>query len=98
MARYLQEPGSVGEGWSVYGYIPKTHSPLRKAGLDGRGLYVEVGLSRRSKLMCQIVLSTIAYLWEVWGFVQTKAVLGIVVAGVSIYYVGGIVAPALVLD
>ena len=98
MARYLQEPASIGEGWSVYGYIPKTHCPLSKAGLEGWGLYLEEGMSRRSKLICLIVVLTIAYLWEVWKFIQTKAVLGIIVAGVSIYYAGGIVAPALMLD
>lgn len=98
MARCLQEPDSVGESWSVYGYIPKTHSPLRKAGLDGWGLYVKEGVSRRSKVTCVIVFLTTAYLTKVWGFVQAKAVLGIIVAGFIIYYVGGVVASVLVSD
>jgi hypothetical protein len=97
MARYLQEPSSVSEGWSIYEYIPKTRYPdllPRKPGSGGWGLYMEEGVSRRSKLMCLIALLTIVYLLEVWEMVQMKEVLGIIVISVNFYYVGGIVAAA----
>jgi hypothetical protein len=66
MARYLQELSSTGEGWSVYEYSPKTRhlDPLSRRSVTGEwGLYVEEGVSGRSKVLGVIVLLTIVYLW-----------------------------------
>ena len=98
MAGYLQEPSSAGEGWSVYGYIPKTRCTdllSRKTGLVGWGLYLEEGVSWRSKLSCVIILATIAFLLEIWGLVQAKEALGDFFFSVNICCIGGIVATAL---
>lgn len=98
MAGYLQEPSSAGEGWSVYEYIPKTRCPdllSRNTGSEGWGLYVEEGVSRRSKLVCVITIATVAFLLEVWGLVQAKEAFSVVVLSVNVCCVGGIVAAAL---
>jgi hypothetical protein len=98
MARYLKEPSSVGEGWSVFDFIPKTRysNPLgRKAGIVGWGLYMEEGVSRRSKLLCVVVVLSTFHLLGVWGLVWAKEALGIIVVGVNLCYIGGIVAATL---
>lgn len=101
MAAYLQESSSAGEGWSVYEYIPKTrsHDPLgRKSGSGGWGLYMEEGVSRRSKLLCVIAVFTTFHLPGVWGMMRAKEALGIIIFSVSIFYIGEIVAAALLKD
>jgi hypothetical protein len=100
MALLLQSPDRAGElceGWSVYDYIPKIRCPLSTASV-GWGLYVEEGVSRESKMMCVAFVLTILWLLEALGFVLTGKALGIIVVSVKLYYVGGIVAAALVSD
>lgn len=80
MASFFQAPNSAGEDWSVYEYIPKTRSPMwQQDGLKGWGLYVEEGVSQRIRLLCVVVSLTVAYLSVIWGLVQAKETLGIII-------------------
>ena len=47
--------------------------------MGGWGLYMEEVVSRRSKPMCVVVVFTAFHLLGVWGLVQTKEALGIVI-------------------
>ena len=70
MARFLQEPNSVGGDRFVYDYIPKSRSPLPpKDGFDGWGLYMEEGVSWVGILLC------VWYLYNLFLIVYFLAVL-----------------------
>jgi hypothetical protein len=88
MARYLRDPDSVGGGWLVYDYVPKELSPLPpRDGLNGWGLYIEEGVSRKWLLLCVIGVLSIALLTRSLGGGEDKALA----IGVNVSYVGVIV-------
>lgn len=62
------------------------------------GLYVEERVSRRSKLLRVVVVLTAFHLLGIWGLARMKEVLGIIVVGINVCYIGGIVVAALLTN
>jgi hypothetical protein len=59
---------------------------------------MEEWVSRRSKLLCVVVVFTTFHLLGVWGLVRIKETLGVIIFSVSIFHIGEIVAAALLKD
>lgn len=99
IAAYLEMPESAGEGWCVYDYIPKSVSPLPpQDGLEGWGLYLEEGVSRRGKLVLVLVFWAAVYLvrYSMGGEDKTLG-MTMTIAGMNVTYVAGIVTAIFVL-
>lgn len=99
IAAYLEKPESAGEGWCVYDYLPKRDAPLPpQDGLEGWGLYLEEGVSRRAKLGLALAVWSAVYLVRyLMGGEDTSLGMTMTIAGVNVTYVAGLVTAIFVL-
>lgn len=99
IAAYLEKPDSAGDGWCVYDYIPKSDAPLpRQDGLEGWGLYLEDGVSRRAKLMLVLAVWSAVYLVRyLMGGEDRSLRMTMTIAGINVTYVAGIATAIFVL-